>query len=149
MIKIIAIYIICLIWIIPVSAQFNLDDQFNYAKNLYEQEKYYEAVTELKRLVYFDESGIYNYEANTLIADSYKQGAKFSDAIRHLTLAEINAETDEQFFYTQVEKARLNILRRTSGNAIEIIDKLKTDKRFSSNIDELNYWKGWAYIFSV
>ena len=61
-------------------AQDSFAVQFNLAKKLYEAEKYFDAVTEFKRLLFFNDRDIYNYESNLLIGLSYKKAAKFSEA---------------------------------------------------------------------
>jgi tetratricopeptide (TPR) repeat protein len=129
-------------------AQNTLDEQFNLAIQLYEQEEYYDAVTELKRLLFFDETDKYIYEANELIGRCYKQGAKFSDAIRYFTFAEINSRNDEELYNTRIEIIRLNILRRTTKRAHKLLDSLHVDHRFSEKDHEINYWRGWTYIFA-
>jgi len=130
------------------NAQSAFQNQFDFAKQLYNNENYFEAITELKRLLFFDETEEYNYEANKLIGLSYKQGAKFSDAIRYLTLAEINAKTTEELFQRRIEIIRINILRRTTGRALKLLDSLEADNRFKDRTDEINYWRGWSYIFA-
>lgn len=129
-------------------AQNSFDAQFNFAKKLYSNENYFDTVTELKRLLFFDEKGEFNYEANMLIGKSYKQGAKFSDAIRYLTLAEINAINIDELYNTRIEIIRINILRRTTRRAINLLDFLETDERFTDRSDEIKYWRGWAYMFA-
>ncbi|MEE9450772.1 MAG: hypothetical protein V3V72_12030, partial [Ignavibacteriaceae bacterium] len=131
-----------------IAAQDVFVKQFNFAKQLYAGEKYYDAVTELKRLLYFDKSETYNYKANILIGKSYKQGGKFTDAVKHFTLAEINAANGDELYYSRIENVRVNILRRTTDRALDLLSSLEDDKRFSSKKDELNYWRGWAYIFA-
>ena len=130
------------------NAQSAFQNQFDFAKQLYDNENFFEAITELKRLLFFDETEEYNYEANNLIGLSYKQGAKFSDAIRYLTLAEINAKTTEELFQRRIEIIRINILRRTTGRALKLLDSLEADNRFKDRTDEINYWRGWSYIFA-
>ena len=130
------------------NAQSAFQNQFDFAKQLYDNENFFEAITELKRLLFFDETEEYNYEANKLIGLSYKQGAKFSDAIRYLTLAEINAKTTEELFQRRIEIIRINILRRTTGRALKLLDSLEADNRFKDRTDEINYWRGWSYIFA-
>lgn len=131
-----------------IAAQDDFVKQFDFAKQLYAGEKYYDAVTELKRLLYFDKSETYNYKANILIGKSYKQGGKFADAVKHFTLAEINAANGDELYYSRIENVRVNILRRTIDRALDLLSSLEDDKRFSSKKDELNYWRGWAYIFA-
>jgi hypothetical protein len=129
-------------------AQNSFDAQFNFAKKLYSDEDYFDTVTELKRLLFFDQSSEYNYEANLLIGKSYKQGAKFSDAIRYLTLAEINAKNIYELYETRIEIIRINILRRTTRRAFKLLDSLHADERFTDRKDEIKYWRGWAYMFA-
>jgi hypothetical protein len=129
-------------------AQNSFDAQFNYAKKLYSDEHYFDTVTELKRLLFFDENSEYNYKANLLIGKSYKQGAKFSDAIRYLTLAELNAKNIDELFETRIEIIRINILRRTTRRALKLLDSLGSDERFIDRKDEIKYWRGWANMFA-
>ncbi len=129
-------------------AQNSLDAQFNFAKKLYNDEKYFDTVTELKRLLFFEENSDYNYEANLLIGKSYKQGAKFSDAIRHLTSAEINVKNIDELYETRIEIIRINILRRTTRRAFKLLDSFGSDERFIDRKNEIKYWRGWAYMFA-
>jgi len=129
-------------------AQNSLAEQFNYAKRLYNEEKYFDAVTEFKRLLFFDNTSVHNYEADLLMGLSYKKGAKFSEAIQHFTLAELNSNSSDEVFEAKLEIIKVNILRRTIGRALTLLDSLQNDLRFSSKVDEINYWRGWTYIFS-
>jgi hypothetical protein len=147
-IKVFLTFLMILIHAFHLSAQNTFDEQFNYAKKLYNKENYFDAVTEFKRLLFFDEIGKYSYEANKLIGISYKQGVKFSDAIHYFSLAEINASTDEEIFESRIELVKVNILRRTTNKALAVLDELKNDDRFKNKIDEINYWTGWTYIFA-
>jgi hypothetical protein len=129
-------------------AQTSFDEQFIYAQKLYSDEQYFDTVTELKRLLFFDENSKFNYEANLLIGKSYKEGAKFSDAIRYLTFAEINAKSVAQLYQVRIEIIRINILRKTTNRAFKLLDSLEADNRFSDKIDEIKYWRGWTYMFA-
>lgn len=129
-------------------AQNSFDVQFDFAKKLYSDEKYFDTVTELKRLLFFEGKGDYNYRANMLIGKSYKEGAKFSDAIHHLTLAELNAKNIDELYESRIEIIRINILRRTTERALKLLDSLEADERFTDKKDEIKYWRGWAYMFS-
>lgn len=142
--------ILLFVWILAtnLSAQDSFPDQFNLAKKLYEEEKYFDAVTEFKRLLFFYEGDNYSYESNLLIGLSYKEGAKFSEAIQHFALAELNSKNIDEVFIARLEIIKANILRRTTARALNILDSLLNDSRFASKIDEINYWRGWTYIFS-
>ncbi len=125
-----------------------LQIQFNYALELYKKGEYFDAITELKRLLFFDKEKIYNYRANELIGLSYKMGGKFSDAIQYLTSAGINSSNEEELFNSKIEIIKTNILRRTISRALLLLDSLDSDKRFISKENDINYWRGWAYIFA-
>ena len=129
------------------SLKEELKTQFNLAKELYNKEEYFDAITELKRLLFFDKENQYAYSANELIGKCYKMGAKFSDAIRYFFIAGIHSSNNEQLFDTKIEIIKINILRRTIVRAFTLLDSLQTDKRFTGKRNEITYWKGWAYIF--
>ena len=131
-----------------ILPQARLEDQLNKAKILFSQGEYFNSITELKRLVFFDNNRRYSYTANELIGECYKNGAKFSDALNYFTRAEIKAVTQEDIYKCRINIIRINILRRTTGRALSLLDTLEKDFRFSKKQKEINYWRGWAYIFA-
>jgi hypothetical protein len=141
-------FLIVLLLILDVFAQNTLKHQFEFASELFNQEKYFNAITELKRLQYFDKEKIFSFQSNIIIGKSYKAGAKFDEAIKYFKIAEINAADDEQYFLCKVLAARTNILRRTTKQSDTILNELLNDARFISKKNEINYWLGWNYIFS-
>lgn len=141
--------ILILISLSKINAQNKiLNEQYGYAKKLYSQEKYFDAITEFKRLIFFDKSGSFKYSANEMIGNCYKMGAKFSDAILYYNYAEINAKNSNQIYNSQIEIIRANILRRTTERALQLLDSLQSKPKFAAKVKELNYWRGWAYIFA-
>ena len=139
---------IVFVFCISLQAQNSFDVQYKLAQQLFQKDNYYDAVTELKRLLFFDKDGEYLYHANDLIGQCYKQGGKFTDAIRYFTLAEINAKKPDQVYNAKIQIARVNILRRTTELAFKQLNSLESDNRFKDKLDSINYWKGWAYMFS-
>jgi hypothetical protein len=137
-----------LLAIINLHPQTSLQQQFDTANELYNQEKYFNAITELKRLKLFDKENLYSFQSNLLIGKSYKAGAKFDEAIKYFTLAEMDATNDEGYFDSKILSARTNILRRTTKQAERILNELKYDSRFMLKANEIKYWQGWNYIFS-
>jgi len=129
-------------------AQDPFEEQFNFTKKLYEEENYFDAVTEFKRLLFFDESNNYSFECNYLMGLSYKYGGKFSDALLHFSIADIQARTKEEKFDCRIEIIKINILRRTTYKALALIDSLVNNPKYKNKSDEIKYWRGWAYIFS-
>ncbi len=129
-------------------AQNEFSRQYNLALKFYDEGKFYDAVTECKRLIFFDADSQYTYCAYMLMGKSYKMGAKFSDAILNFTNAELNAKTSDEVFQSKIEIIRANILRRTTDRALQLLDELDDDKNFSSRTAGINYWRGWTYIFA-
>ncbi len=129
-------------------AQEYLQDQFEFAKKLLEEENYFDAITEFKRLKFFDTNNSYSSLSNEYIAQCYKHGGKFNEAIQYFALAEINAKNPEDIYRIKTEIIRVNILRRTTDNALKLLDELEIDRRWNDKKDEVNYWRGWAYIFA-
>ncbi|MFO7445517.1 MAG: hypothetical protein R6W90_04085 [Ignavibacteriaceae bacterium] len=128
--------------------QGTLSEQHEFAVKLYGQENYFDAVTELKRLLFFDDNNEYRFSAHLLMGKAYKAGARLNDAVYHFTQAEINSGTDEEFYESRIELVKVNILRRTTAQALKLLDNLEENQKFKEKIDEINYWRGWAYIFS-
>lgn len=131
-----------------IFAQDVLQNQFDLALKLFNQGKYFDAITEFKRLQFFDHQNKYGFTTNYYIALSYKNGGKFDDALKYFTFAEIKAATDKEFFLSKIYQVRTNILRRTTNQAQKILNQLENDKRFEINKKEIQYWRGWAFIFA-
>lgn len=128
--------------------QTSCENQFNLAKNLMNEKKYFDAITEFKRLIFFEKDSESIYLNYSLVGDCYKEGAKFDESIYYYTLSEINSKTSEQIYEAQIKIIRSNILRRTTNRALTLLDSLAANKNYSDKIDEINYWRGWAFIFS-
>ena len=130
------------------KAQDHLSIQFGYSNNLFNSKQYFDAITEYKRLQFFDSTKIFNYEINYKIGECYKAGSKYDDAVQYFSLAEMNARTDDELFDSKTQIIRTNILRRTTDRALQLCDELEKDQRFSGKSDQINYWRGWALILA-
>lgn len=142
---------IIFLFILLSSAIFSQDiitRQFSYAQNLYNEGKYFDAVTECKRLIFFDTDNQLGYKAYMLMGDSYKMGDKFTESIICYTNATLKAQNENEIFNAKIEIVKANILRRTTDRALQLLDELQKDKRYSIYISKINYWRGWAFIFS-
>lgn len=126
----------------------DLDKQFNYANSLFNSEKYFDAITEYKRLLFFDKVEQYNYQSKFNIGLSYKYGAKYDEAIKYFYLSEVSAHSDSLKIKSRLQRIRVNILRRTTDNALVMLNELYKD--FPSQVDSntIAYWQGWAYIMA-
>ncbi|MCL4550321.1 MAG: hypothetical protein M1495_17340, partial [Bacteroidetes bacterium] len=143
------LFILSMLWFaIVCKAQDQLETQFNYANELFKAEQYYDAITEYKRLLLFDSTNTYRYQAEYRIGESYKGGAKYDDAIKYFSLAEKDAQSKDEIFATKTQVIRSNILRRTTDRALQLLDELEKDSIYRSEIDTINYWRGWAYMFA-
>ncbi len=131
----------------PLFAQ-NLLKQLNYADELFKSEKYYDAITEYKRLMFFDTSKTFSYICNFNIGKCYKSGGKFDEAIKYFSLAEINSSNANEKYRAKIEVFKVNLLRRTTYRALQILGEIEKSSEFNEKSDSLSYWKGWAYIFN-
>ena len=141
-------FLIIFLAVIVIFPQDKLEEQLVKAKAMYSSGDYFNSITELKRLVFFDSKRRYSYTANELIGECYKNGAKFSDALNYFTRAEINAVTPEEVYTCRMNMIKINILRRTTSRALSLLDMLEKDPRFLIKKEEIKYWRGWAYIFA-
>lgn len=137
-----------LVFFSNIFAQNVLENQYGYAMELFNQEKYFDAITEFKRLQFFDKQNQYEFITNYYIGLSYKNGGKFDDALKYFTLAEIKSENVDELYLAKIFQVRTNILRRTTSHAFKILDQLEKDHRFVINKKEIEYWRGWAFIFA-
>lgn len=145
---IILVSILTVIFVSCSSAQNVSENQFELAKKLMENKHYFDAITEFKRLIFFKQDSIDLHLSYSLIGDCYKAGAKFDESIYYYTLSEINSITSGQIYEAQIKIIRSNILRRTTNRALTLLDSLEANQKYSDKITEINYWQGWAFIFS-
>ena len=131
-----------------VYAQNGLELQLDFANKLYNEEKFFDAITEYKRLQFFDSTNQYAFITNKNIGMCYKYGGKFDDAINFLTLAELEASNLDSIFKIKIEIIKVNLLRGTIYRALELMNLLSEEKRFLPMEQEISYWKGWAFIFN-
>lgn len=137
-----------LIFAVNLFAQQYLSEQMKIADSLFSAEKYFDAITEYKRLLYFDSTKQFSFQANFKIGLSYKEGGKLSEAIKYFALAEMNAVNSKQLFESKIYQVRSNILRRTTARADKILDELESDNRLTEFEREIKYWRAWNKIFS-
>lgn len=133
---------------IKILSQNYFVEQLELADSLFNSQNYFDAITEYKRLLFFDSLNHFRFYSNYQIGLCYKNGAKYSDAIRYFVLSEISAANDEEIFNSKIQQVRTNILRRTISRAEKILSEMETDKRFEQHKREIKYWLGWSFIFS-
>ncbi|NOX16880.1 MAG: hypothetical protein GXO87_01170, partial [Chlorobi bacterium] len=74
------------------KAQSGLEKQYYFADSLFSNGSYFDAVTEFKRLLFFDGQRKFVFDANYKIALSYKAGTYFENAIKYFTMAKNNSD---------------------------------------------------------
>ncbi len=144
--KILNFYILFLILIASAQAQTTLNQLFLNANELFNNQKYFDAITEYKRVQYFDTENHFSYETNFRIGECYKAGLKLDDAIFYFGKALSYADNEEKRYNITVEIIKSNILRRTFTNAYSLIAAAKKTFNQEGKKQELNYWLGWAYM---
>jgi hypothetical protein len=131
-----------------VSAQNSIEQQYKTAEALYQAELYFDAVTEYKRLLCFDEQKKYEYDASFKIAICYKMGGKYDDAVQYFIKAEKNAPSGDEKYNTQIQIIRTNILRKTTARALELLARLEAEPANKNKSEEIAYWRGWTYMMN-
>jgi len=146
----IKLLIILLYFLVAVSNYAQLDNlsvQLDYANNLYYNNQFFDAITEYKRLIFFDSSKTTHFKAYFQIGKCYKAGAKLDDAIKYFALAEMNSNTNEERLKSKIEIVRCNILRKTTARAHQLLDQLESSAFGKEIRDSIYYWRGWTYMF--
>lgn len=119
----------------------------NKADSLFLAENYFDAITEYKRLLFFYNNKDLNFYCNYKVGECYKYGGKYDNAAEYFGKALIYANTDSDIFNTKIMLIRTNLLRKTVGNAEQIVNDLENDYRFTDSLNTIYYWKGWVNIF--
>ena len=143
MVRILLIYVILSL---TLSAQ--SDQIFRVADSLFISENYFDAITEYKRVNFYDSGKMFAYESNYRIGLAYKAGGFFENAIEYFGASLKNSDTDERKFSSFVEMIRCNILRGTPENGISMINRAIENGDFTNLTEDLYYWRGWALLFS-
>jgi tetratricopeptide (TPR) repeat protein len=132
---------------ISIDPQIDLFKQKEYADSLFFNENYFDAITEYKRLIFFDEEKLFNYYSFFQIALCYKHSGKFEDSYNYLSLALAEAQTNEEIYQSKINLCRLNIIENKIKNAHRILDDLEKDTSFNHLALQTKYWRAWIYFF--
>ena len=131
-----------------IYSQNSVETQLAWADKLFASNQYFDAITEYKRVLFFDNRNELNAKIYFKIAKCYKAGAHLDEAINFFASVEKDAANDSTIFSAKLEIIRCNILRKTTERALQLCNELEKDDRFASNKNEINYWRGWAYMFA-
>ncbi len=122
-----------------------LKAQKRYADSLFAAGNYYRAITEYKRLEFFDGNKTFAYDAALQIAAAYKRGGFFERAETYFNKAIETAPDATKRLRAETELVKNYIISRQTDRALNFLDKLENAGESESTI---NYWRGWAYLFS-
>ncbi len=136
------------VYICRADAQDKFELQFSYAQKLFSEEKYFDAITECRRLQFFDLQHKYAYRSFCLMADAYRMGGKISEALQCRFNALKYAENDSLKFFNSIEIVKLYILNRNSSAALTRLQELEKDSSFSRFTAVIPYWRGWVMVFA-
>lgn len=125
-----------------------LHSQYELALKLFAEEKYFDAITEFKRLQFFDSLNQYQFLANKYIALSYKNGGKYDLALKYLTLTNRLSADYDSTFKLKIEMVKIHLLRRNIPQAFKLLKDLVDDEHSKKFSKEIYYWIGWTYIFN-
>lgn len=128
--------------------QDQLNAQYMFALKLFDEENYFDAITEFKRLEFFDSLNQYQFLANKFIALAYKKGGKYDLALKYLAKAKQFSTDYDSTFSVKIEMIKINLLQRNISQAKNLLNEMIEDERSKKFTKEINYWNGWAYIFN-
>ena len=122
----------------------NPDTQFNYAVHLMGKSRFYDAITEFKRFLYFHPNDSRYWQAEYNIAVCYRQGGHWKTAISILEETIENGQPS-----ALVNQAQMMLGRTLIRNHQANLSRLEFDDliNFSDLKSEAMYWKGWSYIY--
>ncbi len=143
-----SVYILIFVFFISLTANDNLQKQYDYANQLFVNHNYYEAITEFKRIQFFDKEKLFTFEINYKIGVAYKKGGYYKNAIEYLTKAKIAANDQSKIIEAEFQIIRANILRNTFDRAFQLLNELQTKLVDTSYQKEIYYWCGWANMLS-
>jgi TM2 domain-containing membrane protein YozV len=124
------------------------EKQYNYAMKLYSEENYFDAITEFKRLLFFDMTRKYSYRGNMLIGQCYRMGGFYDNAIEYFNRGEMSGGDREEIYSAIIEAVKTNILRRTASRAFSLLNRLESEEYYNNKVREIHYWRGWAHLFN-
>jgi len=136
---------------ITLKAQNNFDvklsAQFNYAKEQFEKEEYFDAITEFKRLIFFDACKKFSYSANLFIAKSYSHGGFYKLAEEYFMRAARFSRSPRELYEVKLEALKMYLVSRDESRALNLISEITSRKDFLDFKNESIYWSGMVHLF--
>lgn len=129
---------------LPAETDSLLQAQLRYSNKLFSEEKYFDAVTEYKRLIYFDGLKQLHFTAYCKMAECFRSGARLDDAISAYTSAIQCSPNTSAKDKIKLEIAKLQMLKQDFGASLSILQDLEKSLEQKSTV---SYWRGWIYMF--
>lgn len=119
-----------------------------FADSLFNNENYFNAITEYKRLIFLFPTKENQFIGNYKIALSYKAGGFFDLAENYLRNSLKYAINTYQIFSIKIELLKLYILKNDTDKINLILRELISRKDFVQYNQEKKYWMAISLIFS-
>ncbi len=126
-------------------AQSDVALQKEYADSLFYSENFYRAITEYKRLLFFNKDSDIDYYCFKQIGKAYKAGGFYDKAEEYFRKALTVSDGLREKKSMTVEIIRTLIVNRKTVNALNELDSFENNYGDSSIAD---YWRGWAYLLN-
>ncbi len=118
------------------------------AEEHYASVNYHQAVTEAKRLLYFDTAAVLHYEAAMLAGKSLDKTGSYRDASWYYTMAGRYARIPVESYRSRIGRARCSIASGMYSNAREQLLQLLQDSLKNTNPDETYFYLGLTAALS-
>ncbi len=119
--------------------------QKHFADTLFASGNYYKAITEYKRLLFFDSDSIYAEHSFFRIAESYKAGGFYDNAESWFKRALNFTRSKERKKLIDIELIRTLIVSRKTNAALNELDSF--ENKFGDSLTA-DYWRGWTYLLN-
>lgn len=124
------------------------EKHLKFADSLFNNEDYFNAITEYKRLIFLFPTKENQFIGNYKIALSYKAGGFFDLAENYLHNSLKYASNTERIFSIKIELLKLYILKNDIDKINLILQELISRKDFVKYNQEIKYWMAISLIFS-
>jgi len=136
--------LIIIINLVTISIFPQVGRQKQLADSLFASENFYQAITEYKRLQFFDLQKSFESFTNSQIAKAYKKGEFYQKSEEYFRKAIENSVSDEERNNLKIEIVKIFIIKSEKEKALSLLDSLEKSY-FEKN--QLDYWRGWTFLF--
>ncbi len=131
--------------LVAISIFPQIAKQKQLADSLFASENFYQAITEYKRLQFFDIQNLYETFTNSQIAKAYKKGKFYQKSEEYFRKAIESSISTEEINNLKIELVKIFIIKKEKQKALSLLDSLGKS-HFEKN--QLDYWRGWTFLFN-